>query len=282
MRRVISLSLIASSMMFGHTFVFNIDSLDNIDEIKSKLESIVSTIDSMNLDRKALSPLVGGNSDINDTVEDGVGYVIFYPYNRVDTSKYNDVVKRCIEDSNFYSHVIPSVTVECGDGEYYDGSSCQPIPPADNTCENGYGGDPYDGGIYCGYKGLTSLSPGWLNLKSCNDILEIYRNSLTDISNLSNLTLSHDLLLDGNSLTSLHGLENLGRIDSWLNLKSNSNLTNISALNNITYVGKLLIDEREYSGKLDSNSYICQNFEDKVYRDSSNKWDPSHKSWICE
>jgi len=72
--------------------------------------------------------------------------------------------------------------------------------------------------------------------------------------------------------------------DIFTNLKSNSNLTNISALNNIIYIGsRLFIDKNEYYNiKLNNNSWICQNFEDKIYRRYDEKWDPSNKYLLCE
>ena len=220
-RRVISLSLIASSMMFGHTFVFNIYSLENMDIIKEKLDSIKTFIDSNYFDKRALSPLVGGSGDINDTTKDGVGYIIYYPYSEPNLNGYNKLVEECKsdgcedlltrEDENSSEDDITNDTVECGDGEYYDGSSCQPIPPADNTCENGFYGDPYDGDIDCSNKNLVKLRDGWSELISINGNLNLSFNSLNDLSPLSSLENITGELLDfsNNNLTSIASLSNL-------------------------------------------------------------------------
>jgi len=363
MRRAISLSLIASSMMFGHSLVFNIDSLENMDIVKEKLDSIKTFIDSNYFDKRALSPLVGGSGDINDTAKDGVGYIIYYPYSEPNLNGYNKLVEECESDG-----CEDLTTTGCGDGEFYDGSQCVPY-----SCENGYGGDPYDGDIGCSDKGLTKLSEGWLNLKSVDGYLYLDNNNLTDISNLINLTRINDsyngLNLDGNNLTSLHGLENLTyagydflnvrynqltSLDGLHNLLlpmdllfNNNNISDISVFknyrnslhttyydgavtlnlnnNNLSnlegikefaemencdggnyvyirlinnpiddlsifssmpdYCGlgwTIYIDEKEYSSKVSNDSYMCQNFDSIVYNENGNKWDPSHKSWICE
>jgi len=269
-KNIVSLSLIASTTLFGHQLFFDttlfegkefedvIQSSKSI--INEKLDVLKKYVDDLRLDKRALSPLVGGSGDINNTVKDGVGYIIYYPYSEPNLNGYNKLVEECESDG-----CEDLTTTGCEDGYYFDGTSCQPIPPADNTCENGYGGDPYDGGIYCGYKGLTSLSPGWLNLKSVDGYLYLNNNYIEDLSNLSNLTrIDSYFSIKSNLLTSLNGLQNLAYVGYKIRIDGNSNLTDISGLNGITYVESIGLDypPKTFDVKLSYDSWICQNIYD--------------------
>ena len=128
-----------------------------------------------------------------------------------------------------------------------------------NMCNSGFY-DSYSKDIDCNNKIiLDSLPEGYLYLTNYNSFdIDLSNNGINDISNLSNLVSVNSLYL------------------------SDNNIDNISPLSSITSINSISIDEKEYSGKLDSNSYICQNFDGVVYNESGEKWDPSHKSWICE
>lgn len=147
------------------------------------------------------------------------------------------------------------------------------------TCENGFDGEVYEEGhVRCGSKSLMGLGDGWLNLHSVkNGGIMLYDNSLTEISNLSNLTYVNRYLdLSYNNLTSLHGLENLTHVGGYILLYENPNLTDISALNSVTYIEGIYIDNRDYNVKLNSDSWICQNTNNiDIYDEDENNLDSS-------
>lgn len=94
--------------------------------------------------------------------------------------------------------------------------------------------------------------------------LDLSNNKITDISGLKSLEeVDYSIILDRNNLKTLEGLENLKKVKA-IYLRSNPRLNDLSALNNLKE-GKLYIDSKEYKIKLDSESYFCKNFKDKVF-----------------
>lgn len=91
-----------------------------------------------------------------------------------------------------------------------------------------------------------------------------YGNEIQDLTPLSNLnTVSIDVDFIDNDVRTLAGLENLESVGMDIAFWDNDNLTDISALSNLTFLGDDLIFDSDLSSRegfigLDSNSWLCQ------------------------
>jgi hypothetical protein len=151
------------------------------------------------------------------------------------------------------------------------------------SCQNGYGGNPYTGSINCVSQGLTNLDK-YTNLISVTGLLYLYSDSsLQNIDGLRNLTSAADIALCLNpNITNLNSLSNLKIVGSGLYLYGDTALTDISALSNITSIGAyILIDPKNYTNKMASSSYICQNYSTKIWYQGIGYATASTKSYAC-
>lgn len=196
------------------------------------------------------------------------------------------------------------------------------LPSFNNTCSGGFGGDPYSNSIYCDKWSiaipLTSLNSGWLNLKSLPDWNELglSYNNLSDLTNLNNLTnvtyldvqynplltslvgLNPTLKIGPNSgtggylylnNTKLSSIEQLRNMDlsslEEISLHSISTLNDISPLINIsTPVTVIYFDNRNYTGKLPANSYLCTTgYNNNQLKANTGSWPAPNitKSFVC-
>jgi hypothetical protein len=114
---------------------------------------------------------------------------------------------------------------------------------------------------------LTNVN-GLKNLTKIWNSLDLGENQIEDVSGLKNLTsVDFDFSLNNNELRNVNGLEKLLKVGGNLDLRGNSSLTNISALSNLQSVGGFVfLDDKEMKVKMDANSYLCQNFELKVFK----------------
>lgn len=156
------------------------------------------------------------------------------------------------------------------------------IPPATNTCAGGFSGN-YAGGIDCVAQ-ITSagLSTGWLNLTSVGTDIYLHSNaSLKNVDGLKNLiTVPGMLTLSNNPmLTNIDGLSNLKTVNA-LTI-SGTSITDVSPLSNLTNVVYVNFDNKIYTTKLPAESYICQNWPDKIHFNGVGYANVSTRSYVC-
>lgn len=70
----------------------------------------------------------------------------------------------------------------------------------------------------------------------CTDIM-LHYNNLTNVNSLSGITELENLRLNGNQITDLSGLSDVVRINNSLTLHENPNLSDLTPLSNLTYIG---------------------------------------------
>jgi hypothetical protein len=132
-----------------------------------------------------------------------------------------------------------------------------------NSCEDGF--SSVNETITCHEFNLEELSEGWLNLTITKKSIALSSNLLTQIDNLKNLTVVEGVIeLQGNELMNVDGLKNLTSVGGLI-LSGNTGLDDLTGLNNLQEVKyKVVLDDEAFEKKMASNSFLCQNFIDKV------------------
>ena len=110
--------------------------------------------------------------------------------------------------------------------------------------------------IYANGNNLNNINA----LSSLLTVVDLYlsNNNLQDVNALNKLVTIEYLELINNNLTDLSGLTNITTMDTLL-IYGNSNLHDLTPLNNTQITNVLKIENRDYTGKLEANSWICLN-----------------------
>lgn len=210
----------------------------------------------------------GGTLPAIDAYKDGVGVIVLDNLGtgtQVDNSAMNTLVYKYgeeakIEGVSVVNKVLSTPTAPAGDivlaNTMLANTPAPIIIPANNTCQGGFA-SVYGEQHNCSNLNLGTLSTGWLSATGIYD-LRLENNNLTNIDNLSNLTMIGYFYASNNKLTNLNGLRNITMVTESLYLDQNPQLQDLSGLNNITYMRQyLFLDLRNYAVKIDKNSWLC-------------------------
>jgi hypothetical protein len=110
------------------------------------------------------------------------------------------------------------------------------------------------------YNNNLSNVDGLWRLETVGAHLYLHNNNLANVDGLSYLTsVGGNLYLQNNNLQNVNALLSLETIGKGLDLRFNTNLQDLSGINNLTSMGwEARFDDRSYTVKMESTSFLCQ------------------------